>query len=327
MPTDHRRHTTRREFLALGVGVFVVTAVPFAAWRHRRVVRRSLPVMGTVADIIVVHADADRAAMAIDAAMAELFAVERSMSRFRLDSDIGRANAGAASAPVLVGDATAEVIREALHWARASDGAFDAAIGRVVELWDVTHRSEPPPVDGVRRLAGRRLHRAVEIGSEGGRAAVFFTTSDVHLDLGGIAKGYGVDRAIDALRAHGISDALVNVGGDLYALGHAVDGSSWRVGVRSPADPGALVATVEATDCAIATSGDYEQFFRYHGVRYHHLMDPRTAAPSRVAMHSVTVRAARCVDADAGATAVFGMAAGGAEAVLASRGAHLIMTG
>lgn len=105
------------------------------------------------------------------------------------------------------------MIGHALQWARLSEGAFDPAIGRVVELWDVTHRHAPPPDQGVRRLAGRQLYRAVELGLERGQHAVRFATDDVHLDLGGIAKGYGVDRAVDALRDHGIHNALVNAGG------------------------------------------------------------------------------------------------------------------
>ena len=88
------------------------------------------------------------------------------------------------------------MIGHALQWARLSEGAFDPAIGRVVELWDVTHRHAPPPDQGVRRLAGRQLYRAVELGLERGQHAVRFATDDVHLDLGGIAKGYGVDRAV-----------------------------------------------------------------------------------------------------------------------------------
>ena len=224
-------------------------------------------------------------------------------------------------------DGTAAVIGHALAWARLSEGAFDPAIGRVVELWDVTHRQAPPPDEGVRRLAGRQLYRAVELGRAGRQHTVRFATDEVHLDLGGIAKGWGVDRAVDVLRAHGIAHALVNAGGDLYALGHGAGGSPWQVGVRSPTDPDGFVATIDASDCAIATSGDYEQFFRYRGVRYHHLMDPRTASPRRGARHSATVRAARCVDADAGATAVFNMTGEQATGVLAARDAQLVTAG
>ena len=121
------------------------------------------------------------------------------------------------------------------------------------------------------------------------------------------------------LRAWGIRDAMVNVGGDLYALGSAPGGDAWRVGIQDPNDAGLLVATLDVRDRAIATSGDYEQFFRYRGVRYHHLMDPETAAPRRASVHSVTVEAASCMDADAAATTMFGMTSERVTAVLQAR--------
>jgi thiamine biosynthesis lipoprotein len=320
MPPDRVYRPTRRDIVTLGIGAFVVAFAPLAARRTRRVVRRTIPMMGTIADVMVVTSRPDQARLAIDAAMAELAAVERGMSRFHADSDLGRANAEAARQPVGVSPATAGVIARALQWATWSDGAFDPAIGRVVELWDVTHRHAPPPPTLTARLAGRRLHRAVEVGLEGGRPALFYTSDDVHLDLGGIAKGYGVDRAADALRAQRMNDALINVGGDLVALGCAADGNPWRVGVRSAEYLHSLTTSIDAVDCALATSGDYEQFFRHRGVKYHHLMDPVTAAPGRGPRHSVTVRADRCIDADAGATAVFGMPVDQAARVLAAAG-------
>jgi thiamine biosynthesis lipoprotein len=309
----------RREFLAAGLGAFLVAAVPFARRDRRRVVRRTLPVMATMADFTVVHTDAVYAQSAIDAAMAELARVERLMTRFQSTSDIGRANASAALAPVMISHETHAVIEEALRWASASDGAFDPGVGRVVELWDVAHRHEPPAAPDVRRLEGRRFYRHIESGTEKGMPAVFFTSPEVHLDLGGIACGYAVDLAIDSLRRWGIRDALVNVSGDIFALGHAPDGSPWRIGIRSPVDARAVIAEVEITDRAIATSGDYEQFFMYRGVRYHHLMDPELAAPRRSRVHTVTVVADRCSDADAASTAVFGMAPAAARLLLSAR--------
>lgn len=297
----------RREFLAAGLGVFIVAAVPFARRDRRRVVRRTLPVMGTAADFAVVHSDVTWANRAIDAAMAELVRAERLMTRFQPTSDIGRANALAAQAPVIISPETYEVIDHALRWARASDGAFDPGVGRVVELWDVAHRHEPPAATQVQRLAGQRFYRRIELGMERGTPAVFFTSPNVQLDLGGSACGYAVDLAIDALRRWGIRDALVNVSGDIFALGNSPDGSPWRIGIRSPFDARARIAEIEVTDRAIATSGDYEQFFMHRGTRYHHLMDPELAAPRRSPEHSVTVVADRCRDADAASTAVFGM--------------------
>ena len=147
---------------------------------------------------------------------------------------------------------------------------------------------------------------------------LYYHTSDIGLDLGGIAKGWSVDRAADALRARGIRDALVNVAGHLYAIGHSERGDAWEIGVQSPTDPNGIVARFPLTDAAVATSGDYRQFFDYKGRRFHHILDPRTGEPRLTGEHSVTVRAPSCIDADAGATAVFGTSPERARAMLAA---------
>jgi FAD:protein FMN transferase len=310
---------SRRQFIVMGAGLFTVSVVGLRG-RNRMLVRRTVPVMGTLAEVSVVSRNPRAAHDAISAALDELYRVERAMSRFDPLSEVGRANRGAAMAPVPVGPATAEVIEAGLRWAAVEGSAFDPCLGRVTELWDVAHRTEPPPSGELVRLAGRRLHRAVRVERGAGGALVAFDSPDVALDLGGIAKGYAVDRAVAALRDWGITDALVNAGGDLYAMGTAEQGRPWTVGVRSPDDPRVLVRTLPLSDGAVATSGDYEQFFEHGGHRYHHLLDPATAAPRQAARRSVTVVARSCMEADAAATAVFGMTARGAAEVLRRAG-------
>ena len=309
---------SRREFMALGVGALVVAATPGVIRPGRRLVRRVVPVMGTIAEIGVVHRDPRYAQAAIGAAIAELRTVDRTMTRFSDHSEVGRANREAAQRPVPVSGATAEVVSAALVWAEASQGAFDPTLGRAVELWDVGHRAAPPAAGELRRFAGASLYRELELGEHSGSPVVVYRDEDVALDLGGIAKGYGVDRAVAALREWGVQNALVNVGGDLYALGVSEDGDAWEVGVRDPDDAGKLAATFRISDRAIATSGDYEQYFEYEGRRYHHLLDPRTGEPRRSAVRSVTVAADRCMMADAAGTAVFGETDEGARRVIAS---------
>jgi thiamine biosynthesis lipoprotein len=302
-----RRRPDRREFLTVGVGVFVALSLPVALRRHSSLVKRTFPLMGTIAEVQVAHKDERFAEDAIDAAIAELQWVERTMTRFRSDSDIGRANNGAGSDGVRMTAATGVVIAAALRAASASDGRFDPAIGAASELWDVLNRHEPPAGDRVQRLAGRGFWRKVDVAVRAGAPWVRFDDPDLHLDHGAIAKGYGVDRATDALRARGVQHAIVTVGGDLFALGASPEGEPWTVGIRSPHDRHALAATLRVSDRAVATSGDYERFFRWRGMRYHHLIDPATAAPRRTPFHSATVLASRCMDADAASTSVFGL--------------------
>lgn len=322
------RGPSRRDFLVLGAGAFVVSTLGLGVAR-RRVVRRTVPVMGTVAELVVITRDERSAHAALTAAADELDAVDRIMSRFRADSDIGRANAGAHRAAVRIGTHTATVIAAALRWAGVQGGSFDPALGRVTELWDVTQRHAPPAREAFARLAGRALYRHIELDRFRGSDVVLFRDPDVALDLGGIAKGYGVDRAVAALRTWGVTDGFVNVGGDLYALGSALDADGWSVGIRSPADPSRIARTVILRDRAVATSGDYEQYFDHAGRRYHHLLDPATGAPRLTGVHSLTVAADTCMCADAGATAVFGRTAQDAAAVLrgAGGGAEIIGLG
>jgi len=297
----------RRDFLTLGMGLFVALSLPLALRRRVLLTRRRLPLMGTLAELQVVHPDERLAEAAIDDALGELLWVERTMTRFQPDSDIGRANLGAAREAVGITPATAGVLAAALRWSLASDGRFDPALGAASQLWDVLHRTAPPPDAPVRRLAARGFWRKLDLAEFRGAPAVRFGDPELQLDLGAIAKGYGIDRAVAALRRRGVRNAIVTVGGDLYALGNGPGGEPWRVGIRSPHDPAGLAGTLTVSDRAVATSGDYERFFQWRGVRYHHLIDPETAAPRRTPLHSSTVLADRCIDADAAATTVFGM--------------------
>ena len=323
-----RSFPSRREFVALGLGAFVVATLPAAARRRRALVRRTVPVMGTFAEFAVLHRDERYAQAAIDAAIEELRYVDRTMTWFSDDSDVGRANVMAAKSPVAVSKPTALVLEESLLWAEASEGAFDPCLGKAVALWDVGHRQAPPTGVEVNKLAGRDLYKALEVGTWRSEPVVVFRDPDVALDLGGIAKGYGVDLAAEALRSYGILNGLVNVGGDLYALGHSEDGDPWKIGIRDPDDPAGIVGTVEANDCAVATSGDYLQYFQYGGRRYHHMLDPETGEPKWSEVRSVTVMADNCMAADAAGTAVFGMPAADAKRLLERRapGARIVYT-
>ena len=312
---SHKTQPNRREFLTLAAGAFAVAAVPFAARRRARLHARSLPAMGTTAEIRVLHADARYAQAAMLAAHRELQRIDFSMTRFMPSSDVGRANAMAGRNRVAIARETSLVIQGALGWAAATNGGFDPALARVVDLWDVKHRDIPPAPEQVQRLAGRRLYRSIDVDD----TSVFVREPDALIDLGGIACGYAVDRAADVLREWGIHNGYINVGGDIYALGHAADGEPWQVGVRSPDDANGLLATIALSDAAIATSGDYEQGFTYRGRRYHHIIDPVSGEPRLTKTHTVTVVADKCVDADAASTAVFGLSESAAQRVLALR--------
>jgi thiamine biosynthesis lipoprotein len=320
LPAAGQRSLNRRDFISLGAGAFVLLSVPGVVRGRRSVlVRRTVPLMGTIAEFAIASRDSRFAHAAIDAAISELRTVENRLTRFRAESDVGRANLAPAGVGVPIDAETATALRESIRWANLTEGRFDPCLARAILLWDVGSREDPPSASAIRQFAGRRLHRYLELdgpGANGGGAAIRLHHPDAGIDLGGIGKGFGVDRAIDALRQRDVKDALVNVGGDLYALGRS-DDDAWRIGVRSPTNPSRLATTLEVSDQAVATSGDYVQYFEHGGRRYHHLLDPETGEPRRSDRRSVTVAASTCTAADAAATAIFGVDAAHARQLLA----------
>ena len=295
----------RRDFLILGMGALAVATLPRALRRKQALVRRQIPVMGTVAEVAIRHGDEAWSQKAVDAAFAELRRVDAGMSRFRAGSDVGRLNA-AGGAPVTVGEDTAEVLAAALLWAEASDGRFDPCMGRVAELWDFGSRTAPPADGDLAGVSGSGMARYLEVERTASAPRARLHHPDAAVDLGGIAKGYGVDLAARALRDRGIFHALVNVGGDLVAMGVDENEEPWTIGVRSPESPDQIAHTLLVSEQAVATSGDYLQYFQHEGRRYHHLLDPDTGEPRRTEVRSLTVAAPTCMAADAGATAAFG---------------------
>jgi len=180
-------------------------------------------------------------------------------------------------------------------------GAFDITIGPVLSLYDFSSEdAKPPATDAI-------TDQLELVGIDGFRRGiggyVVKKRPDVSLAVGGVAKGYGVDKAVEVLRTLGVQGALINAGGDLYCLG-TNNGRRWRVGIRDPDDQSSIIQVLHVSDEAVATSGDYQQFFMLDGVRYHHILDPTEGRPAR-GIRSATVIASTTEIADALATAAF----------------------
>jgi thiamine biosynthesis lipoprotein len=195
-------------------------------------------------------------------------------------------------------------IRRARELTLASGGRFDPAVGRLVALWGFDRAPRDPdrpfPQSAqIRALLPLPPMAQVTVSPAGevcGPRGLF-------IDLGGIGKGYAVDRVTADLARRGISAALVNAGGNLKTLGER-PGRPWRIGIRDPLKPGVMGSLALEPGEAVSTSGDYERMFDYHGQRYHHILDPRTGEPVR-GLHAVTVVHAEAALADAASTALF----------------------
>lgn len=230
---------------------------------------------------------------------AELQQVVAQMSTWEPDSNLSRFNASAAGSAHTLPSQLGEVLAAALALAEDSGGAFDPTVGPLVELWGFgpgrPRQTAPAPaeIDAQRSRIG---WQRVQLEGE-----TLIQPGGVSLDLSAIAKGHAVDRIAEALRAAGYVDLLIEVGGELRAHGQHPDGRPWRVGLEGPSVDGAATGIV-LRDQAVATSGDYRQFFEQGGRRYSHMIDPRSGQPIAQAGIAVSVVHASCMQADGLAT-------------------------
>jgi len=235
--------------------------------------------------------------------------IEASMSTYRPESELSRVNASGDGDWLPLSARTAEVIGAALEASETSGGAFDATVGPLVNLWGFgpTGIATAPPARDAVASARERVGFAF-IEFDASRGALRKRRADTYLDLSGIAKGHAVDRLAERLEHHGRASYLVEIGGELRARGTKPDGSPWRVAIERPAaGRRAVHRVVELRDAAIATSGDYRNFFDAGGRRYSHSIDPRSGRPVTHGLASVSVVASSTMDADALSTALMVM--------------------
>ncbi len=234
-----------------------------------------------------------------------LKAIEELMTINAPGGDINKLNEAAGKNAVILTKETINILATAKEYAQISGGAFDVTIGPLVKAWGIfTDHPRIPGREEIERLKKLTDDKTLEVDTANSTAKLEMPGQIV--DLGGIAKGYSGDEAIKIYKKHGIKSAYINLGGNVVVLGKKPDGKLWRIGIQNPrAENGYYLGIVEVTDKAVVTSGDYERFFEKDGVRYHHILDPKTGAPSDSGLISATIITDISMDADALSTAVF----------------------
>jgi thiamine biosynthesis lipoprotein len=257
--------------------------------------------MGTVIEITLIGDDEGAANKAVLQAFQEIKRIETLMSPWLDSSDVIRINRSAGEGWVKVSPETMEVIKKAQEISKLSEGSFDITVGPLTQLWRMAReKGIPPSTKDVKEKLDLVNFRDVSINREG---KVFLKKKGMAIDLGGIAKGYAVDRAFELLRSLGYKNLIVNAGGDLRVGGTKKD-QPWSIGIQDPRVSQKIMAKLLVSDTAVATSGDYEKFFIHQDKRYHHIFNPRTGFPTE-GCQSVTVVCKDGITADALATAVF----------------------
>lgn len=304
--------------LAWGMAMLLTVAMPAQAeW-----VGVSGTAMTTAIEMEFWTEDPAVASEAGDAVLALFDRIDRQMSRYREDSELSRVNREAANGPVEVSDSLFTVLQQALRISELSHGAFDISFGSIGYLYDFRARQQPSDEELAEGLA-KVNYRSVVLDPSAN--TVRFLDEGVRLDLGGIAKGYTVDRGIDILKSFGIRHARLSAGGDLRLLGDK-RGKPWIVGIRDPRSESRNAMVLPLTNVAVSTSGDYERFFfDDNNERVHHILSPATGKPAK-GVQSVTILGDDSITTDGLSTAVFVLgAAKGLEMVNRLKGIDAVI--
>ena len=253
--------------------------------------------MGTPCDIQLFAATKEQAQLSAEAAIADVQRLENLYSRYKADSFLSEINRAAAIAgKIKVDDETASLLDYAVTCYEQSDGLFDITSGILRQAWKFDQGKLPDQqfIDGLLEKVG--WHKV-----EWSRPELSFSVPGMEIDFGGVVKEYAVDRAATLCYSHGIRHGVINLGGDIKVIGPRDDGSPWRVGIRHPRNKDALLDTLLLYEGALASSGDYERCIVVNGIRYGHVLNPKTGWPVRH-LAAVSVIGDFCVVAGSAST-------------------------
>ncbi|MET0072178.1 MAG: FAD:protein FMN transferase [Candidatus Thiodiazotropha sp.] len=280
--------------------LLLLTALACFQSLHAAWVSGEEAIMGTRISVQLWHRDKDQGEAAVQAVMDEFRRLDRKLSPYIDSSELSLVNRMASLEPLVISEEFYRLIETSLEYSELTEGAFDISFASIGHRYD--YRKGIKPTDS---LIDRTLplidYRNIRLDADKG--SVFFEKKGVRIDLGGIAKGYAVDRGIELLRQRGIQHALISAGGDSRLLGDH-RGRPWHIGVQAPRDKQRMAAMLPLVDSAISTSGDYERFFERDGVRYHHIISPKTGR-SAATLQSVTIIGPNATRTDALSTSVF----------------------
>lgn len=320
-----------KKHLKIFVAAFVISAIAFLILipyvkNRKNQISYDRVLMGTIVEITLKKDDPETA----NAAFKEIEKLEKSLSLYREDSDVSKINQNAGKGAVKVSSEVIDVVEAAIKIAKLSNSAFDPTIGSF-KVWDFSKESvQVPSKKEIQEKLSLVDYKAITLDKE--KSLVGLKKKGMRLDLGGVAKGYIVGKAMDALKKNGMEWAIIRAGGDMMIYDKNNSNEPFTIGIQHPRIKDRLIGKLKVRNGAIATSGDYERFFIKNGVRYHHIIDPKTGFPANKTQ-SVTIVSTDPTLADALSTAIFVMGpekgmelvkkSAGVEAVIVGANAHV----
>ncbi|MFC2062222.1 FAD:protein FMN transferase, partial [Elusimicrobiota bacterium] len=283
------------------VFLLIITFIP--AVSYSEVSRHKAVFMGTDIEIVIVDEDKDTVDKAVDAVLKKIEELESVFNDWKEGTPVSKVNRLASMGPVEIPPELYSVIEASLEVSKVTGGAFDITVAAISDMWKfVPGNKKKPSWFKIRKKRKCVGYENIILNKE--QSSVFFKKEGTVIGLGGIAKGYVVDIAMQTLANMGVKNAVIKAGGDIRVQGTKEGGIPWEVGIRHPRRDGEAILSIPLTNTSISTSGDYERYFMSGSKRYHHIIDPSTGYPVK-GVQSVTVIAADTMTSDVLATSLF----------------------
>lgn len=278
--------------------------------------------MGTVITITLYDQGSDKV---LDKAFNRVKEIEELVSINDGETELTEVNKNAGVKPVSVSEDTYEMVKVGLGYSEDSSGSFDIAVGPLVKLWSIgLPEAKVPTSEEIVQVLDDVDYKKIKLNDD--EKTIFLEKEGMMLDLGAVAKGYTADEIVEVLDEEGVNSAIVDLGGNIFALGSKKDNSNWRIGVQNPlSDRGETLGVIEVVDKSIVTSGVYERFIEKDGVKYHHILNPKTGYPYENEIAGVSIISDKSIDGDCLSTLIFSLGVDkGLEFVNSINGAEAI---
>ena len=278
--------------------IFIFTTGKF----ERPEVVKSSYALGTIINLKVLGSKGEKA---IEEAIEKLNYIDDKMSAFKEDSDISKITSKAGATSEVVSKDTYFIVKKAVKYSKILEGTFDPTIRPLVKLWSIGTKEESIPEKSQIEETLKLVNYKDVILDENDHS-IMLKHKKQALDVGGIAKGFAADEVRDIFYKHKIKSALIDLGGNIFALGNKDDGTPWKVGIQNPFKPrGEYIGILSVKNKSVVTSGNYEKYFIKDGERFHHIIDPKTGYPSQSKIISATIISDNSIDGDGLSTGVY----------------------
>lgn len=265
---------------------------------------RTETLMGTVVKVTIYDSNDPKI---LDKAFDRVREIEKSVSINDSGTILDEVNAYSGLSPVVVDEDTFNIVEKGIKYSDLSNGLFDITIGPLVKLWSIgLPEARVPSQEEIESVLGYINYKDIELNESDN--SIFLKKPNMIIDLGGIAKGYTADEVSKVLTENNVNSAIIDLGGNVYAHGTKVNGDNWNVGIQNPVSSrGDILGSIKVNNKSIVTSGTYERFIEKDGVKYHHILDPKTGYPYSNDISGISIISDKSIDGDALSTSVFAM--------------------